>query len=238
MKPAGYEETFVKEARRRAGAQAEAAGAGHAPIHVRGGAAAPVISSTAKEQGADLIVVGAHPRRALTRFLVGSTAERVIRLAHRPVLVAVEARRQPFRRILAALDLSTQSEVVLETAAAIALADGAEVRALYVQEPLPPMLMEAAAFDQEEYRRQGRGQMERLLEEVALPAGVTAAGRVREGRAGHEILEEAQDWDADLVVLGTHGFGFFERLLLGSTSTHVLRHGQRATIIVPPAEEP
>ncbi len=238
MEPAGYEETFVKEARQRAGAQAEEAGAGHAPIHVRGGAAAPVISSTAKEQGADLIVVGAHPRRALTRFLVGSTAERVIRLAHRPVLVAVQARRQPFRRILAALDLSTQSKVVLETAAAIALADGAEVRALYIQEPLPPMLMEAAAFDQEEYRRQGRGQMERLLEEVALPAGVTAAGRVREGRAGHEILEEAQDWDADLVVLGTHGFGFFERLLLGSTSIHVLRHGHRATIIVPPAEEP
>ncbi len=219
MKPAGYEETFVKEARRRAGAQAEEAGAGHAPIHVRGGAAAPVISSTAKEQGADLIVVGAHPRRALTRFLVGSTAERVIRLAHRPVLVAVEARRQPFRRILAALDLSTQSEVVLETAAAIALADGAEVRALYIQEPLPPMLMEAAAYDQEEYRRQGRGQMERLLEEVALPAGVTAAGRVREGRAGHEILEEAEPVGAQHDQVGVPILSFCENLMAGPTLT-------------------
>jgi nucleotide-binding universal stress UspA family protein len=36
-----------------------------------------------------------------------------------------------------------------------------------------------------------------------------------------------------LIVMGSHGFGFFNRLLLGSISLYVLRHGHRATLVVP-----
>jgi nucleotide-binding universal stress UspA family protein len=59
---------------------------------------------------------------------------------------------------------------------------------------------------------------------------------VREGHAGQEILHAAEEWNADLVVMGAHGFGFFNRLLLGSISTYVLRHGNRATLVVPRSE--
>jgi nucleotide-binding universal stress UspA family protein len=191
----------------------------------------------AEEFGADLVVVGAHPRPAVARFLVGSTAERVIRLAHVPVLGATEKRREPFERILVAVDLSRQSRRVLEIAAAFAQADQAEVRALYVQDRLTPMLLEAALFDEREQRHHARSQFELILSDVSLPSELMVSREIREGHAGHEILHEAQDWDADLIVLGTHGFGFFNRLLLGSTSTHVLRHGDCATLVVPRPED-
>jgi nucleotide-binding universal stress UspA family protein len=66
-----------------------------------------------------------------------------------------------------------------------------------------------------------------------MASEATVEARTREGEAGEGILEEAQDWDADLIVLGTHGFGFFDRLMLGRTSLYVLRHGHRATLVVP-----
>jgi nucleotide-binding universal stress UspA family protein len=78
--------------------------------------------------------------------------------------------------------------------------------------------------------------MEKVLEAAPLVDEESVQPRMREGRSGHEILEEAQDWDADLIVTGTHGFGFFDRLLWGSTSLYLLRHGHRATLIVPYGE--
>ncbi len=234
---AEYHTVVEAELRARVEAHAEEADATAAPIHIRKGHAAPVITETAEELEADLIVVGAHPRPAVARFLVGSTAERVIRLSHSPVLVATEKRREPFRRILATVDLSRQSRRVLETAAAIAQADQAAIKTLYVQDRLTPMLMEAAVFDVREHRDHARNQFEQALSEVSLPSELMMSAEIREGHAGHEVLHEAQDWDADLIVMGTHGFGFFNRLLLGSTSIHVWRHGHRETLVVPRAEE-
>lgn len=234
--PTSLQDTYSEELKRRVEAQIEEAGAAGATLHMRTGMAAPTITDAAAELAADLIIVGAHPRPAIARFLVGSTAERVIRLAHRPVLVATEGRREPFRRILASVDLSGQSRRVLETAVAVATECGAELRALYVQDRLTPMLLEAALFDEKETRHHARSQLKKLLATVPLPSELMVSREIREGHAGHEILHAADEWDADLIVMGSHGFGFFNRLLLGSISIHVLRHGHRATVVVPRPE--
>ncbi len=236
VRAADYQESLGEELRGKVLAQAEAAGLADATLHTPSGLAPLLITELAEEIGADMVVVGAHPRPAVARFLVGSTAERVIRLAHAPVLVATEQRREPFRRILAAVDLSRQSRRVLEAAATIAQADQAQLRALYVQDRLTPMLLEAALFDEREQRHHARIQFGLVLSELSLPSELMVSNAVREGHAGHEILHEVEDWGADLIVVGTHGFGFFNRLLLGSTSTHVLRHGRCATLVVPRAE--
>lgn len=229
-----YEEAFLEEARSRAREQAAEAGVPDATVHVRDGLASRTITEIAEERAADLIVLGAHPRSAISRLLGGSTTERLLRLSRRPVLVAVAARGEPFQRILAPVDLSEQSRHVLEVAGTIAASDGASLRTLFVQEPLPPMVMESEMFDPQAYHRHGGVMLDRVIEETGLPAGLTIDRIVREGRAGERILEAAEEWDADLIVMGSHGFGLFERLILGSTSLHVLRHGHRATIVVPP----
>jgi nucleotide-binding universal stress UspA family protein len=228
-----YDETYADDLRKRVEEQKAEVGAAEAPLHVRRGLAAPTITQIAEELDVDLIIVGAHPRPAVARFLVGSTAERVLRLAHRPVLVATEGRTEPFERILVSVDLSGQSLRVLETAVTIAEQCGAELRALYVQDRLTPMLLEAALFDEKETRHHARSELKKALAKVPMPSELLVSRDVREGHAGHEILHAADEWNADLIVMGSHGFGFFNRLLLGSVSVHVLRHGHRATLVVP-----
>ncbi len=46
------------------------------------------------------------------------------------------------------------------------------------------------------------------------------------------IVEEAQKWSADLIVLGSHGYGFWERMLLGSVSNAVVHHAPCSVLIV------
>ena len=229
--PRELEPEFVRGARERAAEQASEGGAPDAPVHVRAGVAPKLVNKIAEDIGADLIVLGASPQPARARSLVGATGRRILYLAERPVLVANSARREPFKRVLAAVDLSEESGPVLESAWALAKAEGAQMRALFVVEPLPMMLAKVVRQDEEERKRQGRDGLERILEKVGLAA--EAEPRMRQGQAGEEILEEAQDWDADLIVLGTHGFGFFDRLMFGRTSLYVLRHGHRATLVVP-----
>jgi nucleotide-binding universal stress UspA family protein len=152
------------------------------------------------------------------------------------VLVASNARREPYRRIIAAVDLSDETGSVLESAWTVAKVDGAEVRALFVLEPLPKVMARAARFPEAERVLNAEAEIERLLGATGLLSEERVVRRMREGHAGREILREAQEWDADLLVLGTHGFGFFDRLMLGGTALYVLRHGHRAMLVVPRAE--
>jgi nucleotide-binding universal stress UspA family protein len=230
---ADYQRTLLAEVRRRAAAQIEQAEAHGAELTVGSGVPASLIVKAADEVGADLILLGAQHRSAFARLLAGSTAERVIRLARCPVLTTTALMREPLQRVLAAIDLSPQSNPVLETAATLAALDGAKLRVLYVSEPLDAMMRSLALFDDKVMHRGARSQLERFVNGLAQRAGLAVESEIRDGRAGQEILKEAEVWDADITAIGTHGFGFFERLLLGSTTTDVLRLGRRPTIIVP-----
>ena len=71
-------------------AAAEAAGANRVVPHTLQGEAAPQIVAEARRQRADLIVIGAHGRTGLSRFLMGNTAEVVVRTAPCPTMLVRE----------------------------------------------------------------------------------------------------------------------------------------------------
>ncbi|NNG17730.1 MAG: universal stress protein [Gemmatimonadales bacterium] len=224
-------DALLLRARRAAEVQARQAKAADPHFHVVAGLPAPFITRLASETAADVVVVGAHPRPEVKRLLVGSTAESVIRLAHCPVLAATARRRAPFRRVLAAVDLSPHARSVMHLAGVIVKVDGADLRILHVNEPFPPMLIEAAQFGADDLLKVGHEAFERLIEETrGLPESEHCE---RNGYAGHEILVEAREWEADLLIVGSQGLGFFNRTILGSTSMYLLRHGRVATIVVP-----
>ncbi len=227
-----HKDELLSDARRRACVQAYGSDLPEASVHVARGLAAPMIARLAEELAADLIVVGAHPRPEVVRFLVGSTAERVIRLAGCPVLAATGRRRCSFRHVLAAVDLSSHACVTLHVAAAIARQEDAFIRVLHVHEPHPGLTQDRALYS-EEVVGLASDSFQRLVE--GFDGDIELEVCERRGNAGPEILGEADECGADLIVLGSHGFGFFNRLLLGSTSLHVLRHGRVATLVVPPA---
>jgi nucleotide-binding universal stress UspA family protein len=63
--------------------------------------------------------------------------------------------------------------------------------------------------------------------------GVPAEAICRQGRAAHEIAAVARKHDARLIVIGSHGFGPIEGLILGSVSAGVLRHAPCPVLVVP-----
>lgn len=64
---------------------------------------------------------------------------------------------------------------------------------------------------------------------------------VKEGHAKSEILSYAHNWPADMIVVGSHGKGAMQRMLLGSVSSAVVEHARCSVMVVhlkPPAERP
>jgi nucleotide-binding universal stress UspA family protein len=57
---------------------------------------------------------------------------------------------------------------------------------------------------------------------------------VRTGDPAHEIVAAAREWEADLIVLGTHGRQGIGRMFLGSVAETVLRHAPCAVLVIPP----
>lgn len=139
-------------------------------------------------------------------------------------------------RVLCPTDFSEFSSAALDYAAALAASYGSALRLVHVITPFPitgpyldlpggGRLYEAAA-------EQARASLAAEAERVRRP-GLAVETELREGTAVHEILTAAQEWPADLLVMGTHGRGGFERLVLGSVAEKVLRKASCAVLAVP-----
>lgn len=70
--------------------------------------------------------------------------------------------------------------------------------------------------------------MERAVAKLSAALGpdIEVKGEVVTGAAKRVILDEAEKWKADLIVLGSHGYPAWERLLLGSVSQAVVSHAK------------
>jgi nucleotide-binding universal stress UspA family protein len=129
-----------------------------------------------------------------------------------------------YDRILVPTDGSPEVERALEYAFDLANAHDAAVRALYVVNAagyggLP---METALEGiSDALHEEGRAAVDRA-EELA-PADVTVETDVLEGVPSRVIVEEADPAECDLIVMGTHGRGGIDRLLLGSVTERVVR---------------
>ncbi len=144
-------------------------------------------------------------------------------------------------KILLATDDSPCSEAAIEEVAARVWPTNTQVRVVSIVEtPAPlvaePHLMASGYF--EEAERLCRRQAE---EAVKLAAGKLNGGRtsnplvstqVLKGSPKRTIVEEAEAWDADLIVVGSHGYRSWERMLLGSVSQAVAAHAKCSVEIV------
>lgn len=63
-------------------------------------------------------------------------------------------------------------------------------------------------------------------------SNLSVSTEVLDGSAGKAIVEEAQEWEADLIVVGSHGYGFWNRVLVGSVSQAVINHAPCSVLIV------
>ena len=139
-----------------------------------------------------------------------------------------------YKKILVPLDREAGAEVALPVAADLAKSDGTVIRLMYVA-PTPSAIVAEgrviAYADQESDRLQHLG-MVYLREAAHQLAGLPVGYAVRFGEPAEEILEEAREFGADLVVMATHGRSGVARLMLGSVAEAVLRRSEVPVVLV------
>jgi len=141
------------------------------------------------------------------------------------------------RHILAATDLSSSSLQAVDRGFQVAAATGARYSVLHALglEALAPMRALLGSRAPEVSARlleDARVELARAVGETLDTRGVQPRLLVDEGVAGDVVTRVATAQDADLLVLGAHGSGFLQRMLLGSTASRLLRKSRCPVLIV------
>ena len=183
----------------------------------------------AERHDVDLIVMGTHGRRGLGRLLMGSVAEKVVRLAPVPVLTVCQSAEaggaQPIRRVLAPVDFSEYTAPALTHAKELAAVYDARVDLLHVitEVALPGVYgLEPVSVAEPGVQDRVRQALEEAMTRspgAERPFSV----HVLVGYPAHDIAEFAAEHDIDLVVIATHGRTGLKRLFMGSVAENVVR---------------
>lgn len=188
------------------------------------GTPAAVIAAEAVASGATLIVVGLGPHHIADRALGGETALQLAQMASTPVLAVPASATALPRHIVAAVDYSLTSLGAAQLAVSW-LRDGDSVELVHVRDDadVRPGLREDDP----------RARLADVVDSLDKPAGVQARVRLLEHDPARALLDYVQRSHAELVALGSHGYGIWKRLLVGSVASKVLRLAQCPVLVAP-----
>jgi nucleotide-binding universal stress UspA family protein len=190
------------------------------------------IAKAARAWEADLLVIATHGYTGLKHVLLGSTAERVVRHAPCPVLVVRSREKRgiktafspdKIRSILVPVDFSEPSLDAVQHALALARRYEAQLCLLHVIAPLHPDMLIDTTRTQRAVRVAAHERLTKLADATKKAWPRTG----RELRTGHPvttITALARRTNADLIIMGTHGYTGLKRTLLGSVAERVVRH--------------
>ncbi len=199
-------------------------------VIVESGEAWEVLKEVAYNKNIDLIVMGTHGRGGVSKLLLGSTAEKVIRHASCPVLT-VGPQVKPlslgrFGHILYATDFSDGSMRALTYALSLAKEDGGELTMFHVIQS--KTLSELYSI---EWKRQDRESLRRLIP-PDLDLACKPDIEVEVGDPAVEIIRLAGSRNAELIVMGARGGGAASTHLPWTTLHHVLQHAHCPVLTV------
>lgn len=209
---------------------------------VLGGNVAEEIVKYVDEEDINLIVMATHGRSGITRWAMGSVAEKVLRAARQPVmLIRAKGARPDVRekgalnRILVPLDSSESSEVIVPCVAELASKLKLEVVLLHVLHVgsehgiQPTEWLESLRVPAEEYIDKVSVQ----LKKEGIPTKAVVR-KLTAGTMAEEIIEFADEMHADVVAMSTHGRSGIGRWVFGSVTDRVLRGGNTPILLVRP----
>jgi nucleotide-binding universal stress UspA family protein len=187
------------------------------------GPAASEIVTVARREAADIIVVGLGPHHLIDRALGHETALELVQLASTPVLAVPETMTSLPRRIIVAVDFSPTS-----------VASARSCARWLVKGDLLHLVHVASERNEGGYSAM-RTTAARELEALALQLGAGEGVRVEEtvvqGEPAEQLLHLAASTNADLIALGSHGYGIWKRLTIGSVASKVIRLSPRAVLV-------
>lgn len=220
-------------------------------VHAEAVADSPAwaIIKRAEEWDADLLIMGSHGRSVLSYFVLGSVSTKVLTEVRCSVRIAREPKRpagEPLRLIVG-VDGSPGADAALETLASRNWPAGSEVRVVAcVDEKLSvgstPLMPPAADWVEEsdvEAHHWVHDVTDMAVERLRN-AGLKAKSVVKEGDPKKVLLEVAENWEADCIIMGASGITRLGYMVLGSVSTAVAARAHCTVEVVRKAlgEEP
>jgi nucleotide-binding universal stress UspA family protein len=182
------------------------------------------------------------PQRRPVKRVTKAPQKRARRASSRraePVLT-VAPLTAPIQKILVPIDFSVHSKNALRYSLLLAEEFGASLHLIYVVEPT--IYPADLGFGQvvlpeveEELRDRGFGELKTLIERE-IGTRVRATSVVRTGKPHQEILREAEEQHADLIVVASHGHTGVEQILFGSTAMRIVRLAKCPVLTVRPQE--
>ncbi|MBX9690951.1 MAG: universal stress protein [Cyanobacteria bacterium] len=210
----------------------------HPDVSIEGvlleGRTVPELLKLSEEWPAHLILCGSHGRRGVSRFIMGSVSRAMLLNSRCAVRIVRTCQRSdadtPAMNVLVAIDESEHSKHLIDHVMALPWPSGTRFKCLHVVpefasevflEPdsgVATTLAEHYAEEVERHKKWVYSEAGKLNDrfEQAVASGELVIGEPRE-----RILETAQQWPADLIMLGSHGRRGLERLTLGSVSETV-----------------
>jgi len=230
-------EELQEAAREAARQQLEEAVRQYVPADVRVsrallcGAPAEVIQEYGAAKHVGLVVLGTHGRAGIGRLLLGSVAERTLRVARHPALIirpfpahdAPEAAAPRVSHILCPVNYSEVARAAFEHASAVARAFSARLTAAFTVEQEHPT---AENVHSAEDRLRAW-----LHAESEAQCRIRAV--VRHGNAAEQVISMAREDAVDLVVIGAQHRRFVDTTVLGVTTVRVTRHAPCPVLVVP-----
>lgn len=195
------------------------------------------IVEEAQKNHAGMIIMGRRGRTGLKRLMMGSVTAKVIGHAPCNVLVVPRAAKVDLRRILVATDGSRYSDAAAMEAISIAKRSGAKVTVTSVvpSEAASPFdivhsEMQRGLIAEKEHKAAECNI--KNIRDIADKEGVSIEGLILEGRPYEAIINEVNEKNADLVILGSHGRTGLEKLLMGSVTERVIGLAPCAVLVV------
>lgn len=202
-------------------------------LHIEYGNAADVIVHLSEQLRTDLLVIGGKGLDQQGRYKTGSTVESVVRHSKQSVLVC---KTSSIQKILCGIDGSANSASALNEAIRLCNIFSATLQLVFVLSKVDfnPLGMDEDEIQKQEekYRQQKIAEMQGFLKQFDF-TGIQAAEHFLWGIPANVILDMAEDYNQDLIVVGAKGHSLLHHVLVGSTTEKILRHTPCSLLVVP-----
>jgi nucleotide-binding universal stress UspA family protein len=192
-----------------------------------------IVDAAKADPSIDVIAIGTRGRSGVSRFVLGSVAEAVVRHAPCPVLtIRHNLDVRPVKNVLVPVDFSARSRDALNLAAELVRPGGSGITLLHVVE-LPVAWGELRPFDVDrELSHRAAAQLKDWAADLATKTNVPVSTRICVGNPAHQLLEVlGTELVFDLVVIGSRGRTGLARMTLGSVAEKIVRHAPCAVLV-------
>ena len=188
---------------------------------------APTIVDYAERYGQDLIVMPTHGREGISRYLIGSVSEKVVRLSPIPVLTVRmqpdETLEFPYENILIPTDGSDAATHAAEHVLSLAASLDATVHVLSVVEEAAVGLDVRSAISTKESEQAATDAVETIVSEAETRGVTNTVRHIEHGTPVEETLDCIASTDIHAIGMGTTGRRGTDRILLGSVAEKTVR---------------